>query len=41
MTEVQKVIYKLSEFISQEKDENNPNLELTLEEVKILYELTY
>ena len=41
MTEVQKVLSKLDEFAYGEKDENNPHLELTLEEVKILLELTY
>lgn len=41
MTEVQKILSKLSNFISAEKGENNPHLELTLEEIKILLELTY
>lgn len=41
MTEVQKILSKLDEFVYGEKDENNPHLELTLEEVKILLELTY
>lgn len=41
MTKIQKVINKLSDFISAEKDENNPNLEITLEEVEILLGLTY
>ncbi len=41
MTEIQKVLCKLSDFAYQEIDENNPHLELTLEEVKILLELTY
>lgn len=40
MTPIQEVIAKLNDFIHQEIDENNPHLELTLEEVKILYELT-
>jgi type IV secretory pathway ATPase VirB11/archaellum biosynthesis ATPase len=41
MSEVQKIIAKLEDFIHQEKDENNPHLEITLEEAKILLDLTY
>lgn len=41
MTDIQKILAKLDDFIHQEKDENNPHLEITLEEAKILLELTY
>jgi len=41
MTKVQEVLIKLEDFIQQEIDDNNPNLELTVEEVKILLQLTY
>lgn len=41
MTETQEIICKLNEFAFGERDENNPNLELTRREVKVILELNY
>lgn len=38
MTETQKILCKLGDFIYQY---DNPTLQITLEEARLLYELTY
>lgn len=39
MTEIQKLFLKLKDFETEERDANNPHLELTLDEVIILNRL--
>lgn len=39
MTKTQELLLKLKEFETEERDERNPHLELTLEEVEILNRL--
>lgn len=41
MTETQELISKLDEFAFGERDENNPHLELTRREIRMILELTY
>ena len=41
VAETQEILCKLEEIENGERDENNPNLELTRREVRAILELTY